>query len=138
MNIIYYNIYSVPGKLKAFIDDLHSGKLHRQFHGAPEVIYTVIANLHDKYDIIYFSLNTSMNNHVILVILKNRFNLLLKINQLEEINLQKVHSKNYNLLNHVTHYYIMMNCRNMYINHLSIIINFDKLITTPTINNGEL
>lgn len=26
----------VPGKLKAFIDDLHSGKLHRQFHGAPE------------------------------------------------------------------------------------------------------
>lgn len=25
-----------PGKLKAFVDDLHSGKLHREFHYGPE------------------------------------------------------------------------------------------------------
>lgn len=25
-----------PGKLKAFVEDLHSGKLHREFHYGPE------------------------------------------------------------------------------------------------------
>lgn len=25
-----------PGKLKQFVDDLHSGKLHREFHYGPE------------------------------------------------------------------------------------------------------
>ena len=29
---------SVPGKLKQFIDDLHSGKLHRDFHNAPQMV----------------------------------------------------------------------------------------------------
>ncbi|KAL1434372.1 hypothetical protein MTO96_011988 [Rhipicephalus appendiculatus] len=26
----------VPGKLKAFVDDLYSGKLHREFHYGPD------------------------------------------------------------------------------------------------------
>lgn len=27
----------IPGKLKEFVDDLHSGKLHREFHHGPDV-----------------------------------------------------------------------------------------------------
>jgi endoplasmic reticulum resident protein 44 len=27
---------SVPGKLKQFVQDLHSGKLHREFHYGPD------------------------------------------------------------------------------------------------------
>ncbi len=30
-------VISVPGKLKEFIEDLHSGKLHKDFHNSPEV-----------------------------------------------------------------------------------------------------
>lgn len=26
-----------PGKLKQFVDDLHSGKLHREFHDGPDL-----------------------------------------------------------------------------------------------------
>ena len=29
-------IYSTPGKLQQFIDDLHSGKLHREYHNGPD------------------------------------------------------------------------------------------------------
>ena len=31
-------MYRVPGKLKQFIADLHSGKLHREFHHGPDPI----------------------------------------------------------------------------------------------------
>jgi endoplasmic reticulum resident protein 44 len=29
-------LYSKPGLLKQFIADLHSGKLHREFHNGPD------------------------------------------------------------------------------------------------------
>lgn len=29
-------VYRKPGLLKQFIDDLHSGKLHREFHHGPD------------------------------------------------------------------------------------------------------
>ena len=29
-------LFSIPGKLKQFVQDLHSGKLHREFHNGPE------------------------------------------------------------------------------------------------------
>ena len=32
-----YTSCRVPGKLKTFVDDLHSGKLHREFHHGPDV-----------------------------------------------------------------------------------------------------
>ena len=32
---------SVPGKMKQFIADLHSGKLHREFHHGPDVSVAV-------------------------------------------------------------------------------------------------
>ena len=40
-NNVYVNSFSacayrVPGKLKQFIADLHSGKLHREFHHGPD------------------------------------------------------------------------------------------------------
>lgn len=28
--------FSIPGKLKQFVLDLHSGKLHREFHHGPD------------------------------------------------------------------------------------------------------
>lgn len=28
--------HSIPGKLKQFVDDLYSGKLHREFHYGPD------------------------------------------------------------------------------------------------------
>nr|XP_039251818.1 endoplasmic reticulum resident protein 44-like isoform X1 [Styela clava] len=32
----HFNDLSVPGKLKSFLEDLHSGKLHREFHHGPD------------------------------------------------------------------------------------------------------
>lgn len=29
-------VFRIPGKLKQFVFDLHSGKLHREFHHGPE------------------------------------------------------------------------------------------------------
>ena len=34
-NLNLHFFISVPGKLKQFIDDLHSGKLHQDFHNPP-------------------------------------------------------------------------------------------------------
>lgn len=31
-----FSHYRIPGKLKQFLDDLHSGKLHREFHHGPD------------------------------------------------------------------------------------------------------
>lgn len=33
--IFFFN-FSIPGKLKQFVLDLHSGKLHREFHHGPD------------------------------------------------------------------------------------------------------
>lgn len=33
-----YNDIHTPGKLKQFVDDLHSGKLHREFHYGPDPV----------------------------------------------------------------------------------------------------
>ena len=30
---------SVPGALNKFVEDLHSGKLHREFHHGPDVSF---------------------------------------------------------------------------------------------------
>lgn len=35
---LHFNPYSVPGKLKQFVQDLHSGKLHREFHFGPDQV----------------------------------------------------------------------------------------------------
>lgn len=38
-NLMYVFVsasYSIPGKLKQFVLDLHSGKLHREFHHGPD------------------------------------------------------------------------------------------------------
>ena len=35
---IHFFINSIPGKLKTFVQDLHSGKLHREFHHGPDPV----------------------------------------------------------------------------------------------------
>lgn len=36
MSNMCFCVFSVPGKLKQFVLDLHSGKLHREFHHGPD------------------------------------------------------------------------------------------------------
>ena len=33
---MFFNFYRTPGKLQKFVADLHSGKLHREFHHGPD------------------------------------------------------------------------------------------------------
>ena len=35
--------FSIPGKLKQFVDDLHSGKLHRDFHNMPAEVIIIFS-----------------------------------------------------------------------------------------------
>lgn len=39
-----YNDIHTPGKLKQFVADLHSGKLHREFHYGPDPIEEISDN----------------------------------------------------------------------------------------------
>ena len=47
-------IFRIPGKLQEFINDLHSGKLHREYHNGPDPTEPPQIEVHQEVVICFF------------------------------------------------------------------------------------
>ena len=61
---MFYFGFRIPGKLKQFVFDLHSGKLHREFHHGPDPTDTAPGEVGllfvSQWELFFFSFSISL------------------------------------------------------------------------------